>query len=81
MSELLKQLHSFSTRVQKRENGTEGWCERYNYFIVTSEHGESCNYAKKCLDLFLADDYEAIKQQFLSLLDTFRKVEGETFGR
>ncbi len=83
---LLTTLKKLIRRVWKRDTParpgeTEGWVERYNFFIETSEHGADCAYARKCMDLFLLDDYEDTKKLVLELLSEFRKVEGEGFGR
>jgi hypothetical protein len=80
-SNLLTVLHSFVNRVAKRPGGSEGFCERYNFFIESSPHGKDCAYARKCLDLFLSEDYPEIRILFLALLAEFRTVEGEAFGR
>lgn len=61
--------------------GTGGMLQRYHYFVHNGEYKEKCQYAIKAADLFLAEDYEEIKKLFLSCLEEYRKVEGDSFGR
>jgi hypothetical protein len=65
--------------IDKKSTG--GMLERYQWFINNSNMGDSCTYAKKCLDLFLREDYEDIKKLFLECLKEFRSVEGDNFGK
>jgi len=78
---LLTVLHNFVNRVKTRPGGSEGFCERYNFFLTTSEYGADCTYARKCMDLFLSEDYPEIRVLFLEVLAEFRSIEGEDFGR
>ena len=78
---LLTVLQTFVKRVTTRPGGSEGFCERYNFFLESSIHGADCAYARKCMDLFLSEDYPEIRVLFLELLSEFRKVEGAGFGR
>ena len=80
VSNLLTILQTFVKRVTTRPGGSEGFCERYNFFLETSPHGKDCAYALKCLDLFLSEDYPEIRTLFLDLLSEFRNIEGATFG-
>ncbi len=68
---------------ERREKvlGSGGMLQRYKFFIEHGEYKEKCAYAIKAADLFLANDYEEVKKLFLSCLEEYRKVEGDSFGR
>lgn len=65
----------------RKDGQPNGMLERYNYFIYNSEHGRECKYARKCLDIFLEEDYEDIRKLLLEVLSEFRNVEGDKFGK
>ena len=55
--------------------------ERYKYFRDHSEYKENCPYAAKCRELFMQYDYKDVTELFLKVLEKYRIIEGDKFGR
>ena len=43
--------------------------------------GDDCAYYRKSKDLFLRRDYDQVMELFLKVLEQYRIVEGNNFGR
>jgi hypothetical protein len=43
--------------------------------------GDDCAYYRKSKDLFLRRDYDQVMELFLKVLEQYRLVEGDSFGR
>ncbi len=82
MDDLLLKLHKLTERANNHGGSlSESMLERYRYFVEHSEHGKDCSYARKCKDLFLTHDYDDTKKLFLEVLEMYRIIEGDGFGR
>jgi hypothetical protein len=66
-------LLSFSDRLEK--SGVERTTG------LKANLGDDCPYYKKSKDVFLNRDYDQVKDLFLKVLDQYRIVEGQSFGR
>lgn len=78
--DLLLLLDDLRLRLINKD-GYSDMVEKYKYFCTHSEYGKNCSYAKKCKDVYLRYDYEDIKILFLKILEQYRIVEGDQFGR
>ncbi len=78
--DLLLLLDDLRLRLINKE-GYSDLVEQYKYFITHSEYGKDCQYARKAKDIWLKYDYNDIKTLFLLILEQYRVIEGQDFGR
>lgn len=81
--DLLSLLWELCQRIQSHGGVLKGdsLFERYDYFVKNSSSGKDCQYAKKCQALILKHDYDDIMKLFLKVLEQYRLVEGNNFGK
>lgn len=77
---LLEDLWNFYKRM-KNYPQDENMAERFIYFRDHSTSGVDCKYARGCKKIFLERDRAELREMFLECLSSWRKLEGEDFGR
>ena len=76
MDNLILALHEFQKLVA---GDGQRMARRFHFFSTSGKPG--CPYTARSRKLFVADEYPAIRKQFLELLEKFREVEGDGFGK